>query len=169
MYTSQEIIDRARKQGGFLIGGFERAAYSYPVCGLVGGRLADCFFLTSNAPKTVKPRPAARLVIDAEHGDVLLYERCAAKDFAASTGVAPGTPIDYAAPQPMPYQALKEARARYLELYEQVRAFAFTDALAEEQKTTLAEFRAVMDSLISPQAMPFYRALAGEFFDWMER
>ena len=138
----------------------EVTALSYPVPARTEGRLSERFFLYPNQARALRRRPWGWIAVDPEDGRLLQFCDCAAGDFAADLHIPLDQEIDYSAPEGSSVRELVKLNRRLAGLYQEIRAFA--------QRQVLAEYRELCGRLWRPELRRFYEALSPEFFAWLK-
>lgn len=169
MNTIDELMESLTADGHITAANLEMAALSYPVPGRVNGRPVERFFLSPNQPAAVRQRPHAWLEADAETGRLLRYAHCSVEDFASALNAPLTDAVDYGAPAGGSYRELLVKKREFARLYEEIRAFAFTEALDAAQREKLRQYREIQGQVIGPQVLEYYKALSPDFFQWMDQ
>lgn len=169
MKKIEEILTSIVKNNDLVTANLELDAFSYPVPGRVGDSAVERFFLYPNQPKTLKSRPYAWIVADAETGRVLFFGRCEYRDFAAELQMPMDQQVDYGAQVQCSYKDLRNMQRKFAEIYADIREFAFSTMLDNKQREILHQYMELQAQLIKPEVMQFYQMLSPEFYEWMEK
>lgn len=169
MMRLEDIQNKTVKNNNLIVAQLEVEALSYPVAGMENGRLAERYFLFPNRPGVKKRRPYAWLSVEAETGRVLQFTHCLLRDFAEDMHVSLDEEIDYGAPMSGSYRKILEAKLEFSSLYEEIRAFVFSDTPDEGQKEKVIRYQELQNQLINKQLLAYYRRLSPEFYQWIEK
>ena len=143
----------------------EGAAASLPMPDVINGRRVERFFLYRRvAGKPTGPRPFAIVTADAESGQLLAYQDVGLLDAATLPGE---DRISHALTDGMTLSQYRQALDETYDLYETVRAFAFTGSLTPDQTHALADFSARFQTVTPAGHRDWYRVIGGRFLEWM--
>ena len=145
-------------------------AFSLPVSVLRGKKAYDALFVY-RAPIRKKPptapRPFQWLLLCPQSGQAVLWCDCAVQDFISSEHYPSGCEVDMSQKKPLTAKKYTYLHARLLELYEQIRTFAFALPVHPAQQKLLDEYRELFVKVAYTGHYPFYQALAPDFFAWL--
>ena len=112
-------------------------------------------------------RPFSWAGFDMETGMLLYYKHCSAEDFADTKTFRPDSEIksEYVSPRTAAQQ-IEYERQLWSE-YEQIREFALETEVNEQQKAQAAAFGKQWEKTVLKDLVPYYKALAPEFFEWI--
>lgn len=133
------------------------------------GRLMESAFVYSGKPDRegqVK-RPYAWLTVDSATGRIVRYVYCALEDFIDTRRYPLETKVCLAGNQPSPRRSA-EGKA-FWEAYQAIRSFALMTPsdLSGEQRSAVQKLEAAMAEALLPALLPYYHALAPDFFQWV--
>ena len=101
---------------------------------------------------------------------MLLYQNCYGTDYFAAIGHPFEKKISYQLPESIggDVKIFKTIQEKLRARYDEVREFAFSEDLSEEQKKTLGEYQEALTEITPPELMPFYREMGKAFWRWIE-
>lgn len=165
MKTYTELYEKIRKKMAAVCG--DSAVMSYPVP--AEGK-KEMVFIYPSATCLIRTRPYAVLLTAMEDGAVLLYQNCYGTDYFAAIGHPFEKKISYQLPESIggDVKIFKKIQEKLRARYDEVREFAFSEDLSEEQKKTLGEYQEALEEITPPDLMPFYREMGKAFWRWIE-
>ena len=138
--------------------------HSLPIFGLNDSTIVDNFFIYSESldGKTCTP-PIARLCIDVQNQKLVHYYDVSEKPFA-SFSENESEIIELKVEEKDYISIFKKFEVGYAE----VRKFAFSLIISNEQKNVLAEYIKSLFDLINPELYSTYIELSPSFFKWVK-
>ena len=132
-------------------------SYSYPVIGLHGNKIVDCFFLycVSFSDETSAEGPFSTLIMDSEEKKLIEHQEKNPQILNNCMNCDDET--------------LWRADGDFEKLYPQIRSFAFSKSINASQKELLFLFINTFKTVVNDSFYKIYRELFPEFFEWADQ
>lgn len=165
-----QIAEQLLEQKGMDIRFGKDTLFSAPVALRRDHAQYDAMFLYARPPKEKdarSPRPFAWALLDAYTGKVSLLCRCDLVDFMPPGSYPADSTLPMTLPKPVTARKLIGYNEKLMEVYEEIRGFAFEEPLTRSQATAVTTYKDLFGRLTYTAHYPFYYALSPAFFHWL--
>lgn len=148
----------------------EKAVFSVPVPVRRGERIYDAVFaykIDFNQSPPVVTRPFCWFMLAGDGASECMFSWCSLVDFIPTENYPLAAVVSCEMPKPLPRKKFLRMQSELLDLYEELRQFAFKENIADQNADTIKKYRELFVKTCAEGLYPFYNALAPEFFIWL--